>query len=106
MSVVDYEMFWSHDLQGRLRLFNSISDESKADLVRTQIERWRDANRVRLTPEHLAMLDENISFVTPERYRFRTPAMLDLLKDLERRNAALFSREEMRQFFTIYGNEG
>lgn len=106
MSVVDYETFWTHDLQGRLRLFNSISDENKADLVRTHVERWRDANRDRLTPEQLAMIEENISYVTPGLYRSKTQAQLNLARDLERRNAALFSHEEMRQFLTIYGNDG
>jgi len=99
---VDYDTFMQQDVQGRIKTFNQVTPENRADLVRTQIRRWVEKNRSRLTPEQLKIMDENLAFVTADRYR--QPANQEQMakaKDLEARTAKVFSREEMMQALTI-----
>ena len=103
-AVVDYDTFMKLDTQGRIRTFNEVTPENRAALVQTQIKRWRDKNQSRLSPEQLKMIEENLAFVTADRYRQpMTEAERTRAKDLEMRTAALFSREEMMQMLTISG---
>jgi hypothetical protein len=61
---VDYDSFMQQDLQGRIRTFNQVTPENRAELVQTQIKRWVEQNRTRLTPEQLKVMDENLAYVT------------------------------------------
>ena len=101
-SAVGYDAFMQRDLDGRIRTFNQITPENRAELVKTQITRWVAKNRLRLTPEQLKVMDENLAFVTPDLYRQpKKPADVAQAIDLETRTAAVFSREEMMQALTI-----
>lgn len=102
-AVVDYDTFMQQDAQGRLRVFNQITPENRAELVQTQIKRWVEKHRARLTPEQLKVMDENLAFVTPDRYR---EPMNDQrraeARQLESRNAAVFTLEDIAQAMTIH----
>jgi len=101
---VDYDTFMKQDVQGRIRTFNQISAENRAELVRTQIQRWKDANRARLTPGQLNLIEEWLALATA--FNYRTPITEEQkarVKDLEVRSAAVFSREDMTQALTIQG---
>jgi hypothetical protein len=103
---IDYDTFMQQDLQGRLRTFNQVTPENRAELVQTQIKRWVDKNRSRLTPEQLKIMHENLAFVTADRYRGpmseeQKSQQMAQAKDLEARTAAVFAREDMVEALTI-----
>ena len=102
--AVDYDTFMQQDVQGRLRVFNQVTPENRADLVQTQIKRWVEKNRARLTSEQLKVMDDNLAFVTADRYRQpMTEEQRAKAKELEARTATLFSQEDMMQALTIHG---
>ena len=101
---VDYDTFMRGDVQTRIRTFNEVSAENRADLVATHIRRWIDANKHRLSDEQLGITGEWLRFVTPDAYSFdKSEDARAQLKELETRSAALFSREDMGQALTIHG---
>jgi hypothetical protein len=66
---LDYETFCKlPDEQAKRTAFRATTPENRAVLVRTQLERWRDANRDRLNSTHLAALADLIAAVTPDTY--------------------------------------
>jgi len=66
---VDYETFCKlPDVQTKRSTFVAASPENRAVLVRTQLERWRDANRERLNPKQLAAIADLIAAVTADTY--------------------------------------
>jgi hypothetical protein len=90
----------------RLRLFNAISGEEQAELVQTHISRWLESHRQDLTAEQVNIVEENISFVSPELYlRPRNLELFSRFKDLENRTAALLSREQMRDALTMHWDQ-
>jgi hypothetical protein len=100
--IVDYDTFMKQDVDGRLRIFNEVTPENRAELVQTQIKRWVEPNRARLTPEQLKVMDENLAFVTADRYRQPMNEQQEAqAMELQTRTAALFTREEMAQSLTI-----
>lgn len=102
--VVNYDTFMKQDFEGRIRVFNQVTPENRAELVQTQIKRWVDKNRARLTPEQLKVMDENLAFAVADRYRQpMNDEQRATAKELESRNAALFSREDLREALTIQG---
>jgi hypothetical protein len=102
-AAIDYDTFMQQDVQGRLRVFNQVTPENRAELVRTQIIRWVEGNRARLTPEQLKVMDENLAYVTPDRYRQpMNQEQKAQAKEMEARTAAVLSREEMMQALTVY----
>jgi len=66
---VDYDTFCKlPDAQAKRTAFLATSSENRAVLVRTQIERWRDANRARLSDKQLSALADLIAAITPDTY--------------------------------------
>jgi hypothetical protein len=58
----------------------------------------------RLTREQIAIMEENLAFLTADLYRQQpSPELMAKVKALETRTAALFSREDMAQALTING---
>ena len=106
---VDYDTFMKQDVQSRIAMFNGITPENRADLVHTQIQRWVEANRERLTPEQLGLTQEWLDHVTADNYRESVADDLKAermvrAKDLETRAAKVFSKEDMMQALTIHGS--
>ena len=102
--TIDYDTFMQMDVQGRIRTFNQITPENRAELVRTQIERWLERNRPRLNAEQIKVMEENIAFVAADVYRLpRDPQKMEQAKALEAKTAALFSGSDMKEAITIYG---
>jgi hypothetical protein len=101
---VDYDTFMQLDLDGRIRIFNEVTPENKAALVQTQIRRWIEQNRPRLTSEQLKMMEENLAFATTDLYRQpKSDEQRAKGEELEKRTSALFSFDDMMQALTIYG---
>jgi hypothetical protein len=102
---MDYDTLMKLELRGRLRAFESASARNKAQLMSTHIERWIAKNRARLTTQQLAVMQDNLAFVTPDTYEGRdVPAAQARARALEQRTAALFSRDEMTQAISLYGD--
>ena len=81
-----------------------MNSQNKADILRIHIQRWVEANRERLTPEQLAVTREWRAFTSSDNYREPvTEARRSLLKEIEGRSAAVFSKEEIKEALTIYG---
>jgi hypothetical protein len=72
-SAVDYDTFMKQDTQSRIKIFNEITPENRADLVRTQIQRWMEKNKTRLTTKQMNMMNENLAFVTADVRRLFFP---------------------------------
>ncbi len=101
---IDYDTFMQGDLDARIAAFQTITAENKAEIVRTQLDRWLTINRRRLTPEQIAIMEENRAFVTAELYEQpRTPASTARAKELESRSLAVLSGEDVGQALTIHG---
>ena len=66
---IDYETFCKlPDVQSRRSAFVAATPEEKAELMRTRVERWREANKARLNPKQVELLDDMRSFATPTNY--------------------------------------
>jgi hypothetical protein len=90
--------------QSKIRTFNEISPENRAELVRTQVERWLKQNRSRLTPEQIKVVEDSLAVITPDLYR--TPKReedMAKIRELEARVRELFSREDAAQAFSNQG---
>ena len=102
--AIDYDTFWTMDLQGRLRAFNEATPENRAALVREHLTRWMDANRARLSTEQLKVLGENLAAITPDFYRVpQRPEVMERAKALEAKTAAVMSRDDIGASMTLYG---
>ena len=87
--AIDYDSFRAKPWAERVRLFNAISAEEAAELVRTHISRWLQLHREELTAEQVNIVEENISFVSSELYRRpRNRELYGRFRDLENRTAA------------------
>jgi hypothetical protein len=99
LTTISYDQFMPQPRQERLRIFNEISAENRALLIKTHIERWLTANRVRLTPEQIAAAEEVVTFVKPQCYQSDrdTEKVQQEAEVFCRKLEAVFSREDMMQ---------
>ena len=66
---LEYDAFCKlPDVETKRSAFLATSAESRTELARTQVERWRDANRGRLNEKQLAALAELIAAFGPDTY--------------------------------------
>lgn len=96
---IGYDQYMPLPLQERLEIFNEISAENRALLVKTQVERWLAKNRPQLTQAQIEILDEAIGLITPDKYREDkdTDKVEQEAEKFSKRMEKLFSRDEMRQ---------
>lgn len=98
-TAVSYDRFMVRSRQQRLKVFGELSAENRALIIKTHIERWLAANRLRLTPEQIVVAEEILPFVKPEWYQ----ADRDLEKVQQeaevfcRKLESVFSREDVLQ---------
>ncbi|MBZ5496401.1 MAG: bacteriocin fulvocin C-related protein [Acidobacteriia bacterium] len=103
--MVDYDTFGKLDIQERRKVFNEISPENKAEIMRTHVRRWLETNRNRLSSEQISVLEESIKSITADSYRLpRSNEVMKRAKELEAKTAAVFSQEDMVQAFTLDGD--
>ncbi len=100
---VNYDQFFLKPFKERIEIFNEISAENRAFLVKTQAERWLAANRSRLTVEQVSIVEEMNQSISPEWYKTKhdfseeiDPKVEALIKKVE----AVLSREDMLQLAT------
>jgi hypothetical protein len=67
--AIDYDTFCKlSDVQARRAAFVAATPDNKAELARTQVERWRDANKAGMTPQQVELLSEMVALITPAAY--------------------------------------
>ena len=104
-SRIEYDVFCTMDVKNKQKVFGEISPENRAELVRTQIRRWLDKNRSRLSAEQIKIMEENIAIVKADLYKLpRNEVELAKAKSLEQRTLAVMTREDMAEALTIFGS--
>ena len=100
---INYDQFYLKSFDKRREIFNEISAENRAFLVKTHAERWLAANRSRLTREQVSAVEELNQSISPEWYKTRhdfseeiDPKVEALINKVE----AVLSREDMLQLAT------
>lgn len=100
---VSYDQFYLKPFDKRREIFNEISAENRAFLVKTQAERWLAANRSRLTAKQISVVEEMNRAISPEWYKMKTdfsekvdPKVEALIKKVE----AVLSHEDLLQLAT------
>ena len=101
--TVDYDtLMQQQDKAAIRRQFAQLSPENKALIVRTQIERWITANRARLSPAQLQVMQEMAAVVSPGLYSpNRTEATLARVQELEKRAISLLGKEDVGRAATL-----
>ena len=100
--TVNDEQFFGRPVKERLKIFNEISADNRAFLIKTHAERWLAANRSRLTGEQVAVVEELILTISPDWYKtdrhFKeiNPEAEVLVKKVE----AVLPREDVSQLAT------
>lgn len=101
-STVDYDTLMQQDKAAIRRQFAQLSPENKAVIVRTQIERWIAANRARLSPAQLQVMQEMAAAVSPDLYSPNRPeGTLARVQELEKRAISLLGREDVGRAATL-----
>lgn len=102
--TVTYDEFGQMSDEQKLDVFNEVSAENRALLVRTQAERWLALHRTRLSEEQVSVVEEAIAFTQPELYDDADREAEEAAsEDLMARLMALLSREDMMHAFTRRG---
>lgn len=66
---IDYDSYCKlPDVTAKRQAFMATTAENRGVLVRTQLERWRDVNKTRLSETQLAFLAELLATITPDTY--------------------------------------
>ena len=84
-----YDTFCKKEERDKRTLFRAATPAQKSALARTQIERWRDANRAQQSTEQLAVLQELWTMATPDMFE-RTPEGKTKLATFEARAGSVF----------------
>jgi hypothetical protein len=100
---IEYDSFRAKSWPERISIFNAISAEERAELVRTHISRWLSLHRHELADEQIEIVEENISFISSALYELpRDEALVSRYLDLAKRTAMLLSRDQAREALTMY----
>jgi hypothetical protein len=95
---LEYDTFCKlPDLETKRSAFLAASAENRTTLVRTHVERWRDANRSRLNDKQLAALAELIAAFGPDTYSDgpKGEEARAKIRPLGEAHLQLFTKEEM-----------
>ena len=100
---INYDQFRKMQWNERVTLFNEVSNEEKAELVRTHIDRWLESHRGELSPLQISAVEQCRDFIKPELYgAVKDSADLERFKEIEQRAAAVLTRDQMREALTMH----
>ena len=102
---VSYEEFVALSTQARLVVFNRMTSDAKADLVRTHLQRWRDANANRLSRAQVSFIDERaLPLIDANLYnRPMDEEKAKALEQFEQEVQQLFDRADISAAFHMIG---
>jgi hypothetical protein len=96
---IDYDTFCKlPDQDAKRSAFRATTAENRGEIVRTHLQRWRDANRTRLNDKQMAYLAAMIESITSETYsdgpkgeeaRVKSRAIIEA-------NVGLFGQQDMQ----------
>ena len=103
---IDYDSLCKLDKSGPRRVaWMATTPASRAETVKTQVERWREMNRSRLSAKQLVHLDEVLASITPLTYAEGKDG--DLARQQAQRvskmTPGLFTMDEMRGMSVVDG---
>jgi hypothetical protein len=88
--------------EARRQVFNKISAEKKVELVRAQVESWREAHRKELNEDQLASIDEMLTIINPELYAApKSPDRQLQMQELMERANVRFTPEQIRELMLL-----
>jgi hypothetical protein len=98
--MMSYESYCQMERAEKRKHFKGTTPEHRAQLARTHLERWREANRAQLNAQQLALLEDMIAAMVPATFDGGSPAerteAAKVVESLETRADALFSRDQVR----------
>lgn len=100
--TVSYDDFFLKPDKERLEIFNEITAENRALIVKTQSERWLAANRSRLNNEQIVAVEAMIHAISPDWYKTDrnfeeiNPEVEAMVKKVE----AVLSPDDVKQLAT------
>jgi len=100
--TISYDQFMPQPRERRIQIFNEISAENRALLIQTHVKRWLATNQSRLNSEQVAVVEESIRFISPEKYQEgRDMEKIHREAEALREKAeAVLSREDVVQIFS------
>jgi hypothetical protein len=102
--MIDYDFIMDGDWSHRIRIFNELTPDEKAELLRVHRRRWLAANQHRLSQHQVAAIAEDIAFVSAALYARPRDASLEAqAKQLEQRAISLFERHDLYDL-TLHGH--
>ena len=100
--AIEYDEFRRTTWEERIAIFNALSSEAKAELVRSQIAGWLERHRGELSRPQIEILEEAARMPVPELYESPKPdPLVARMKDLERRARALLTAEQCVEALTM-----
>lgn len=100
--AIGYDQFFLEPVKERVKIFNAISAENRAFLVKTHAGRWLAANRSRLNHEQVTVVEEMIRSISPEWYK--TGRVFEEIEQeveaLRQKAEVVLSREDVLQLAT------
>jgi hypothetical protein len=102
MSRIDYASFRAKSRTERISLFNVISAEERAELVRAHMSQWLSLHCHELTDEQIEIVEENIAVISADLYAFpRNEDLVSRFVDLAKRTATVLSPDQARDVLTM-----
>ena len=95
---VTYDTFCNLPDEQKRAAFGAATPEERATVMKTHVERWRDANKARFSAPQLSLLEQILALLTPEAYT-NGPGREETqnkMRALEPKMAELFSTDEIR----------
>jgi hypothetical protein len=99
---ITYDECYSKPFNERKQIFGSVTTDNRALLIKTHAERWLGANRLKLTPEQVELVEELISSISPKWYETGRGELEPEVEVLVKRIEAALSREDVRQLATAH----
>ena len=95
-----YETYCQMERAEKRAAFKSMPPEQRAELMRTHLERWRDANKAKLNEAQLTLLKEMAAATSPAMFDGGSEAeqakARELVEALETRADSLFTNDQRR----------
>ena len=92
---VTYQDFLSYDRSERVRIFNEVSAERRAELVKTRFQLYLAENRSRLTENQTQVIEEILDLLVPQIYQM-TAERVEAIRNSDDPEREFFSEQERR----------
>ena len=98
-----YDDFMKLSPRERRARFSALSAEQRATIVQTNVRRWINSNRDRLSAGELAVFEEIVAFLSPELSSHHTGAANKREDALKARMRCRVATEDVKQATNVFG---